>query len=174
MAGVNLGPFVEFKSRWISGSAGELFEFARPDSQVSRDYRAALATVLKFGTRIAYIGSIDDQLVSLELRNLGVSDHGLIRELSTPLAGSLLAVQNALDTTTIGPLDFKTVREVDANGPNPYILPFSLRGVLEEDSVRNELHEEAMVLLGQFDEWKPSTKVLKDVKFRLEGVRSKL
>ncbi|KAL8956940.1 MAG: hypothetical protein Q9193_005665 [Seirophora villosa] len=89
MAGVNLGPFVDFKSRWIGGSAGELFEFARPDSQVSRDYRAALATVLKFGTRIAYIGSIDDQLVSLELRNLGVSDHGLIRELSAPLAGSL-------------------------------------------------------------------------------------
>lgn len=67
MAGVNLGPFVDFKSRWIGGSAGELFEFARPDSQVSRDYRAALATVLKFGTRIAYIGSIDDQLVSLEV-----------------------------------------------------------------------------------------------------------
>ena len=26
---------------------------------------------------------------ALKLRNLGVSDHGLIRELSTPLAGSL-------------------------------------------------------------------------------------
>jgi hypothetical protein len=28
--------------------------------------------------------------------------------------------------------------------------------------------------LKQFDEWKPATKVLKDVKYRLEAVRSKL
>ena len=67
MAGVNLGPFADYKSRWISGSAGELFEFAQPESQVSQDYRVALGTALKFGVRIVYIGSIDDQLVSLEV-----------------------------------------------------------------------------------------------------------
>ena len=70
MAGVNLGPFADYKSRWISGSAGELFDFAVPDSQVSKDYEAALDVALKFGVRIVYIGSIDDQLVSLEVRNL--------------------------------------------------------------------------------------------------------
>lgn len=78
MAGINLGPFVDFRSRWIGGSAGELFEFAQPDSQVSRDYRAALATVLKFGTRIAYVGSIDDQLVSLEVSPLLSKGRSLI------------------------------------------------------------------------------------------------
>ena len=67
MAGVNLGPFGDYKSRWISGSAGELFDFARPDSKVSQDYEAALGVVLKFGVRITYAGSIDDQLVSLEV-----------------------------------------------------------------------------------------------------------
>lgn len=67
MAGVNLGPFSEYKSRWISGSAGELFDFSRPDSKVSKDYLAALQTALQFGVRIVYIGSIDDQLVSLEV-----------------------------------------------------------------------------------------------------------
>ena len=67
MAGVNLGPFGDYKSRWISGSAGELFEFSRPASQVSRDYEAALNVVLRFGVRILYTGSIDDQLVSLEV-----------------------------------------------------------------------------------------------------------
>ena len=67
MAGVNLGPFGDYKSRWISGSAGELFDFAQPDSQVSTDYKAALETVLKFGARITYVGSIDDQLVSLDV-----------------------------------------------------------------------------------------------------------
>ena len=126
MAGVNLGPFADYKSRWISGSAGELFDFARPDSRVSKDYEGALEHALNFGVKIVYVGSIDDQLVSLEsstfgviehpyifravfvdgrvhasdfithlvafalkLRNLGVPDHGLIRELSSPLAGSL-------------------------------------------------------------------------------------
>ena len=67
MAGVSLGPFADYKSRWISGSAGELFEFARPDSKVSKDYEAALAEALEFGVKLLYIGSIDDQLVSLEV-----------------------------------------------------------------------------------------------------------
>ncbi|KAL8801372.1 MAG: hypothetical protein Q9182_004486 [Xanthomendoza sp. 2 TL-2023] len=139
MAGVNLGPFVDYKTRWIGASARELFDFAQSDSQVSKDYNAALATILKFGVRIAYIGSIDDQLVSL-------------------------------DVTTISNTAVKKVRD-NALGPqNPYILPFSLRGVLEEDYVKTELRKETMELLQQFDEWKPSTKILKDVKFRLEGM----
>lgn len=70
MAGVNLGPFADYKSRWISGSAGELFDFARPDSTVSKDYEAGLDRVLRYGVKILYIGSIDDQLVSLEVGNL--------------------------------------------------------------------------------------------------------
>ncbi len=245
MAGVNLGPFADYKSRWISGSAGELFEFARPDSQVSKDYEAALDVALRFGVKIVYIGSIDDQLVSLEvslprsaklnstdmliqsstfgtvshpyifravfvdgrvhapdflthlvgfalkLRNLGISDHGLIRELSTPLAGSLyggeghsriyddeavyyLAVEHALETTSLGNLALRTHRENQTTTQNPYILPFAMRGLLEEDYVRTELYGEITELIKQFDDWKPSSKVLKDVKFRLEGVRSKL
>lgn len=67
MAGVNMGPFSAYRSRWISGSAGELFEFELPFSKVSKDYEAALKCVLNFGVRISYIGSIDDQLVSLEV-----------------------------------------------------------------------------------------------------------
>ncbi len=49
-----------------------------------------------------------------------------------------------------------------------------MRGLLEEDYVRTELQNETTELLKQFDDWKPASKVLKDVKFRLEGVRSKL
>lgn len=88
--------------------------------------------------------------------------------------GRSLAVQNALQVTRIGKLALKTTREDVSNPQNPYILPFSLRGVLEESWVKNELQKETTELLQQFDEWKPSSKVLKDVKFRLEGVRSKL
>lgn len=67
MAGVNLGPFPDYKSRWIGGSAGELFDFANPTTKVSKEYEMALKTCLEFGVRITYVGSIDDQLVSLEV-----------------------------------------------------------------------------------------------------------
>ena len=67
MAGVNLGPFGDYKSRWISGSAGELFDFAEAASSVSKDYEEALSNVLRFGVKVLYAGSIDDQLVSLEV-----------------------------------------------------------------------------------------------------------
>ena len=103
MAGVNLGPFADYKSRWISGSAGELFEFARPDSQVSKDYHAALDIALRFGVRIVYVGSIDDQLVSLEVslamhHNLGFANndcspqHLELSTTPTSLEPSLLTV----------------------------------------------------------------------------------
>jgi hypothetical protein len=229
MAGVNLGPIPDYKSRFIGGSAGELFDFAHPTTKVSRDYEEALKTALEFGVRISYVGSIDDQLVSLEsslfvpvshpyiyravfvdgrvhapsflshlvgfalkLRNLGIQDHGLIRELSAPLVGSLVggeghsrlhdeeniyytAVQFALETSTINTAPSLHIQRNSLTAtPNPYILPFALRGLLEEDYVRHELHEESLELLRQFDEWKPATKVLRDVKFRLEGIRSKL
>jgi len=49
-----------------------------------------------------------------------------------------------------------------------------MRGLLEEEFVRTDLYSEITELIEQFDDWKPSSKVLKDVKFRLEGVRSKL
>ena len=128
---------------------------------------------------------------ALKLRNLGISDHGVIRELSSPLAGSLyggeghsriyedeagnyLAVQYALETTSLGETSPQFHRERPTTSTNPYILPFAVRGVLEEDYVRTELYGEITELIKRFDEWRPSTKALKDVKFRLEGVRSKL
>ncbi|KIW21566.1 hypothetical protein PV08_02146 [Exophiala spinifera] len=227
MAGVNMGPFQEYKSRWISGSAGELFEFSDPNSSVSRSYLEAMEVILRFGVRLTFIGSIDDQLVSMEssifaplthphiyravfidsrvhapnflshlvgfalkLRNVGVPDHGLIRELSSPLAGSLyggeghsriyeddavydIAISFALETNALKDVPISK-RQTSATGANPYILPFAMRGILEEDYVKTELQNEARELLAQFDDWKPTTKALKDVKFRLEGIRSRL
>ncbi|KAK7559450.1 hypothetical protein IWX47DRAFT_829685 [Phyllosticta citricarpa] len=248
MAGVNLGPFPEYRSRFFGGSAGELFEFSRPNSTVSQKYQGALRVVLNYGVRIVYVGSIDDQLVSLEsstfsnishpyiyravfvdgrihapdfithlagfvlkLRNLGLPDHGLIRELSPALAGSLysgeghsriyddpnvyaLAVQHALHTTSLpantnpslivkdydgrvhclGPSLICVFCSVGTVGSNPYFLPWAMRGLLEEDFVRKELSSEVEELLALFESWKPVTKPLKDIRFRLEAVRSKL
>jgi hypothetical protein len=129
---------------------------------------------------------------ALKLRNLGVTDHGLVRELSVALAGSLysgeghsrlyydpavydLAISHALETTdTPSPVECQVGPRQGLASPNPYILPWIMRGMLEEDFVRTELSSETEELLRQFDDWKPSNKALKDVKYRLEAVRSKL
>jgi hypothetical protein len=66
-AGVSLGPFSDYKSRLFSGSAGELFEFADPGSAVSKRYEESLRIAVKYGVRVTYCGSIDDQLVSMEV-----------------------------------------------------------------------------------------------------------
>ncbi|KAF4626996.1 hypothetical protein G7Y89_g11156 [Cudoniella acicularis] len=212
MAGVSLGPFPDYKSRLFSGSAGELFEFADPESVVSKRYEDSLRVAMKYGVKVTYCGSIDDQLVSLEsstfspashpyiyravfvdgrihapdflshlvgfalkLRNLGVADHGLIRELSTPLAGSLytgeghsrlydegkvydFAIEFALETTSVGEVPLGLKKYEIPNNANPYVLPWIMRGLLEEDFVKTELSSETSELLKQFNDWKPATK----------------
>jgi hypothetical protein len=131
---------------------------------------------------------------AFKLRNLGLSDHGLIRELSPALAGSLysgeghsrlydcpqlygLAVSHTLETTSASD-GIPLVRNYEglsgSKESNPFFLPWAMRGILEEDKVRKELGDECRQLLALFDEWKPTTKGLKDVKFRLEALRSKL
>ncbi|KAF2733956.1 hypothetical protein EJ04DRAFT_494369 [Polyplosphaeria fusca] len=262
MAGINMGPFIEYKTKYLGATAAELFEFSNPESLVSQMYLAALDEVLRYGVRILYVGSIDDQLVSVEsstfsnlshpyiyravfvdgrihapdflthligfvlkLRNLGLPDHGLVRELSPALAGSLyggeghsrvyedpriyeMAVQHALETTSLPvqpqtrpltsasaiaglkginipvigagedkkdpyALKVKQYEKGSAN-QNPYFLPWAMRGLLEEEFVKKELGGEVEELLGMFEAWKPVKKELKEVKFRLEAVRSRL
>ncbi|KJZ74774.1 hypothetical protein HIM_05891 [Hirsutella minnesotensis 3608] len=237
MAGVSLGPFPDYRSSILMGSAAELFDFGNPYSAISLRFETALKTILDYGARVTFIGSLDDQLVPMEsavyspashpyiyravfidgrlhapdfiahlvgfalkLRNLGISDHGLIRELSAPLAGSLysgeghsrlyydaavydLAVAHTLETAptpTRVPCEVRqpTAESSGGVGPmasaNPYVLPWIMRGVLEEGFVKTELGAETEELLRQFDDWRPATKALKDVKYRLEAVRSKL
>ncbi|TAQ85093.1 hypothetical protein B7494_g6581 [Chlorociboria aeruginascens] len=211
MAGVSLGPFADYKSRLFSGSAGELFEFADPESVVSKRYEDSLRVSVKYGSSIfspvshPYIYRavfVDGRIhapdfiahlvgFALKLRNLGVSDHGLIRELSAPLAGSLytgeghsrlyddqnvydLAIEHTLETTSVGDIPLQIKKYEIPTNANPYVLPWIMRGLLEEDFVKTELDSETAELLKQFDAWKPATKVLKDVKYRLEAVRSKL
>lgn len=72
-AGVSLGPFPDYKSYksgmgMFMGSVAELWEFADPNSEVSQRYENCLKDVLDYGARITFIGSIDDQLVPLEVR----------------------------------------------------------------------------------------------------------
>lgn len=63
-----------------------------------------------------------------------------------------LAIEYALETTTVGdvPLDVKKY-EIPTNA-NPYILPWIMRGLLEEDFVKTELDHETTELLKEFDD----------------------
>lgn len=54
----------------LMGSAAELWEFADPQSEVSKRLEASVKAVLNHGARITYVGSIDDQLVPLEVRDV--------------------------------------------------------------------------------------------------------
>ncbi len=85
-------------------------------------------------------------------------------------------MEHALESTSIGdiPLQIQPYEPRNPSNNNPFVLPWAMRGLLEEDYVRTALREETAELLALFDNWRPTTKVLKDVKFRLEAVKSKL
>jgi hypothetical protein len=178
---------------------------------------------------------------AVKLRNLGVSDHGLIRQLSGPLAGSIvggeghsriydepdvyrLATDFALRSTDITPSTVQTPPQTPSTtkqnrlststlptapaladhlrrssltaslspqplerglapivaeyeppptsaNANPFVLPWAVRGMLEEEMVKREMKGEVEELVSEFEAWKPTSKVLRDVRWRLEGVR---
>jgi hypothetical protein len=88
-----------------------------------------------------------------------------------------LAVSHALETTSLAaeapPLVVRDYEGgVSSTNSNPYFLPWAMRGLLEEDFVRREMKDEVEDLLALFESWKPLSKGLKDVRFRLEAVRT--
>lgn len=85
-----------------------------------------------------------------------------------------LSIEYALETTSVGDVPLHIKKHEISTNANPYVLPWIMRGLLEEDFVKTDLDTEVTELLEQFDAWKPATKVLKDVKYRLEAVRSML
>lgn len=104
---------------------------------------------------------------------------GFPNDLSPPEVNSLtyissLAISHALETTSVGRVPCEITKYHGLTQPNPYVLPWIMRGLLEEDVVRTELSSETEELLRRFDDWEPKTKPLQNVKYRLEAVRSKL
>lgn len=81
---------------------------------------------------------------------------------------------HTLETTDVGKVPCEIHKHDPLTTQNPYMLPWTMRGLLEQDFVKTELSAETAELLRQFDDWKPTNKALKDVKYRLEAVRSKL
>ncbi|GAA5911159.1 hypothetical protein JCM6882_006593 [Rhodosporidiobolus microsporus] len=134
---------------------------------------------------------------SARLRNAGLSDHDLIYHISEALAGALtgvghskiyeenavfnLAVRYHFETTLL--TDPPTHLDTQATPPpvalsfnprdrrNPYLATWALRGIIEDPQVRQLFSKELVALQEAYETWKPQTKVLKDVKLKLEGIR---
>ncbi|KAF9544089.1 hypothetical protein EC957_012384 [Mortierella hygrophila] len=134
---------------------------------------------------------------SLRLRNSGMDDHGVLVHLSEVIAGSfygeghsavyeerevyLLAIRSLLEPPKS--LTPETARSEPILHPfrakqtlNPFYLPWGMRGVMDEIEARGdeELNEEMDRLKKLYDEWNPVSKGMKEIKFRLEPVRSRL
>lgn len=125
------------------------------------------------------------------LLDLGYDDHGIIKEVSASLAGTLtggghstvyneaavyeLGLKFALETSDVPsevPVEFKPFK-LEQLGANPYHLPWCMRGLIYETS-RHLDEEEIQKLFKEFENWEPETKQLKDIKYRLNGLKSKL
>ncbi|KAF9956605.1 hypothetical protein BGZ72_002659 [Mortierella alpina] len=134
---------------------------------------------------------------SLRLRNSGVDDHGVLVHLSEVVAGSIygeghstiyeerevymLAIRSLLEPPTT--LTTELARSEPVLHPfrakhtlNPFYLPWGMRGVMDEIKARGDevLNEEVERLKRLYDEWNPVSKGMKEIKFRLEPVRSRL
>lgn len=127
------------------------------------------------------------------LHNIGLSDHGVIKEISNSLAGPLtggghskiyndpqvydLALNFSIYTNDLKymiPLHFKPY-SIETLGVNPYHLPWCMRGLLFETKAHiPDGNKEIDQLFEEFENWKPETKQLKDMKYRLNGIKSKL
>ncbi|BGP23549.1 hypothetical protein Rt10032_c02g0714 [Rhodotorula toruloides] len=134
---------------------------------------------------------------AIRLRNAGLSDHDLVYHVSEALAGALTGVGHSkiyeeedvyklavryqfetthlteppthLDTRSTPPSLSMSFNPRDRR--NPYLLTWALRGIIEDAQVRELFSNELVALREAYEAWKPQTKVLKDVKLKLEGIR---
>lgn len=130
--------------------------------------------------------------ISLWLKNLGLSDHGVIKEISDSLAGPLTGgghskIYNEPNVYELAINFFLTTNDLNVSNPqpvhfnrfllntNPYHLPWCMRGLVFEGSknIPNGRRQVEKVLT-EFDDWKPESKVLKDLKYRLSAIKLKL
>ncbi|SMN17804.1 similar to Saccharomyces cerevisiae YML020W Putative protein of unknown function [Maudiozyma saulgeensis] len=125
------------------------------------------------------------------LLNLGYRDHDIVKEISGSLVGPLtggghstiynekqvyeLGLKFALETTdTNGEVPvIYTPYKLSELGSNPYHLPWCMRGLLFETK-RHMDNDEINTLYLEYEQWKPESKQLKDIRYRLNGLQYKL
>lgn len=237
MAGISLGPFYGLDSKFVmrmystsvgTESLAELFEFQDTNSLMARKYLQSLRTVLAHNCKIAFVGSMNDQMVplysstcmhvahpcifravyvdgkdvapefisdlvslALLLRNIGSTDHNVIKEVSGAVAGALtggghskiyneasvydLGFQYIMETTfPSNPVAMSVFEdfEIPKKNPNPYNLPYCMRSMQYETLARPPLRPLLENLNQEFDKWKPESKPLRDLKYRLSPIQN--
>ncbi|KAG5641460.1 hypothetical protein DXG03_005137 [Asterophora parasitica] len=87
LCGIHLGPLRYLSSSSLlqpyfqyfeSAAARELFEFQNTESEVSKNYVAALRSVVDHGTKIVYVASLNDQVVPIYSGLFTAVSHPLI------------------------------------------------------------------------------------------------
>lgn len=125
------------------------------------------------------------------LLNLGHDDHGIVKEISPALVGTLtggghssvyneaqvyeLGLRFALETTDVTtdiPVRYMP-SQLEQLCSNPYHLPWCMRGLMYEIGHYLDPNEITR-LFQEFENWEPETKQLKDIKYRLTGLKNKL
>lgn len=128
--------------------------------------------------------------MALRLENYGSTDHGTIKQLSGALTGTLtggghskiydesrvydLALRYALETTdapTSTSLQVDSEFQIPKPNQNPYLLPWCLRGLLAEAQIRPSFEEQLNELYEEFENWRPESKILKDIKYRISAIK---
>ncbi|ORX55217.1 hypothetical protein DM01DRAFT_1286346 [Hesseltinella vesiculosa] len=151
----------------------------------------------------SHIYYVDDFLINLitfalQLRNAGLSDHGLLTHISDVLAGNLyafegghstiyeerhvygMAVQHLFETLPLGrcvlidppvqPVNPK-IHPFQAKAvKNPYCLPWAMRGICEDPGIISHptWSKQLEHLHSLFEAWQPTNPKLHSVKLRLE------
>ncbi|KAG1056517.1 hypothetical protein G6F55_008199 [Rhizopus delemar] len=151
--------------------------------------------------------SSDDFLVqlvvfSLRLRNLGLSDHGLLIHLSEVLAGNIYVIEGGHSTiyeelnvymTAVkymfesSPLgNYRrhslTISQQEViiepfqakQNQNPYYIPWIMRGICNDPSIlsNQELKTELNTLICLYHQWHPTSNKLKELKFKLDPLKT--
>lgn len=121
-------------------------------------------------------------------RNNMITDHGVILELSSPLAGAItgkghsklydfhkvymLGVEVSLGTTSV--YGFKPIVDwhftIPQASPNPFVLPWALRALVEDAKRRSQDDELLNRLYAEYSKWNPTSKAMRELRFRLAAM----
>ncbi|EJT97248.1 hypothetical protein DACRYDRAFT_97335 [Dacryopinax primogenitus] len=130
-------------------------------------------------------------VLCLRLRNAGLTDGGLVVHLSEATAGSLngvghssayeemacytLAVRFLFETNnTPGPLPPLELEPFSAReSRNDYEIPWILNELVTHPAVQEWFLSEIEELRAAFDDWKPKTAALRDIRRKLEPIKRK-
>ncbi|KAI8826005.1 uncharacterized protein EV422DRAFT_563820 [Fimicolochytrium jonesii] len=140
----------------------------------------------------------------LKLQNAGVSDHNLIVHLSDVLTGTLFGTQGhsviyeeintyllavawamggkpawSIPASPSAPWGSNMMVSSSLSAPtrlNPYYLPWIMARLIDDPFIQanEDLQKDLDALMKMFENWEPSSKQLKEMRYRLEPIRSRL